>query len=109
MRSIKDQMTEIRRRRGLYREKKQVRNLSILAAGMGILLMAVMIFAPGVRGAVDFAGTHLGATILGSETGGYVIVALLSFALGILITLITQKYRKIDEELKGSGRHESGK
>ena len=62
MRSIKDQMTEIRRRRGLYREKKQVRNLSILAAGMGIL-----------------------------------------------ITLITQKYRKIDEELKGSGRHESGK
>ena len=94
MRSIEDQMDEIRRRSSLYREKKQIRRLSLLAAGLGALLMMVLMFAPGVSGTVGKSSSLLGATILGPEAGGYVIVALLSFALGITVTLITQKYRK---------------
>jgi hypothetical protein len=93
MRSIEDQISEIRRRRSLYAAKKQLRRLSCLATAMGVLLLAVLMSAPGVKGTVGLAGSHLGATILGPEAGGYVIVALLSFALGILITIITQKYR----------------
>lgn len=93
MRSIEDQISEIRRRKSLYTTKKQARRLSYLATGMGLLLIAVLMFAPGVKGTVGLTGSHLGATILGPEAGGYVIVALLSFALGILITIITQKYR----------------
>ena len=93
MRSIEDQISEIRRRKSLYTTKKQVRRLSYLATVMGLLLIAVLMLAPGVKGTVGLTGSHLGATILGPEAGGYVIVALLSFALGILITIITQKYR----------------
>ncbi len=94
MRSIEEQMAEIRRRSSLYREKKQIRALSLLAAGMGALLMMVLMFAPGVSGTVGKSSDLLGATILGPEAGGYVIAALLSFTLGVIVTIITQKYRK---------------
>jgi len=104
MRSIEEQMSEIRRKSSLYREKKQIRRLSLLAAGMGALLMMVLMFAPGVSGTVGESSSVLGATILGPEAGGYVITALLSFALGIIVTLITQKYRKTDEGLSSTGR-----
>ena len=104
MRSIEDQMDEIRRRSSLYREKKQIRRLSLLATGIGALLIAVLVFAPGVSGTVGESSSVLGATILGPEAGGYVIAALLSFALGIIVTLITQKYRKTDEGLSSTGR-----
>ena len=104
MRSIEEQMSEIRRRSSLYREKKQIRRLSLLAAGMGAMLVMILMFAPGVSGPVGESSSLLGATILGPEAGGYVITALLSFALGIIVTLITQKYRKTDEGLSSTGR-----
>ena len=103
MRSIEDQITEIRRRSLLYREKKQIRALSLLASGIGVLLMAVLMIAPGVNGTVGISSSHLGAMILGPEAGGYVIVALLAFTLGIIVTIITKKYRKTDARLTGSG------
>ena len=96
MRSIEEQISEIRRRSSLYREKKEIRLLSLAATGVGALLLMAMILAPGVKGTMGFGGSHLGATILEPEAGGYVIVALLSFTLGVIITLITQKYRNID-------------
>ena len=50
MRSIEDQISEIRRRKSLYAAKKQLRRLSYLATVMGLLLIAVLMFAPGVKG-----------------------------------------------------------
>ena len=100
MRSIEEQISEIRRRSSLYREKKELRLLSLAATGVGALLLMVMILAPGVKGTMGFGVSHLGATILEPEAGGYVIVALLSFTLGVIITLITQKYRKTGKALK---------
>jgi len=100
MRSIEEQISEIRRRSSLYREKKEIRLLSLAATGVGALLLMVMILAPGVKGTMGFGVSHLGATILEPEAGGYVIIALLSFTLGVIITLITQKYRKTGKALK---------
>ena len=113
MRSIEDQMAEIRRRSLLYREKKQIRTLSLLTSGLGVLLVAVMMFAPEVSGTVEKSSSVLGSMILGPEAGGYVIVALLAFSLGIMVTIITQKYRKTDEmqnEMWKAGKesHETG-
>ncbi len=87
MRSIEDQMAEIKRRSSLYREKKQIRTLSLLAAGTGILLIAVMIIALGVNGMVGMSSSVLGSLILGPETGGYIIVALLSFPLNTVVCI----------------------
>ncbi len=102
LKSIEEQMAEIRQRSSLYRERKQIRRLSVLASGIGILLAAVLVFVPRVSGEVGLSNSVLGSTILGPEMGGYVIVALLSFALGITITLIIQKYRKTGEGLSGT-------
>ena len=103
MRSIEEQMAEIRLRSSLYREKKQICAMSFAAAGLGLLLMAVLIFAPGVSGTVGKSSLVLGATILGPEAGGYVIAALLSFALGVIVTIVTQKYRKTNDGLNSRG------
>lgn len=96
MRSIEDQITEIRRRSLLYREKKQIRALSLLATGLGALLVAVLVFAPGVSGTVGNSSSVLGSMILGPEAGGYVIVAIIAFTLGVTMSLIAVKRRGMD-------------
>lgn len=98
MRSIEDQIAEITRRRSYYTERKKIRRLSYLATGIGTLLAAALLLVPGVRGTIGISNTLLGSMILGAETGGYIIVALLAFALGITITLIIQKYRKNNKD-----------
>ena len=107
MRSIEEQITEIHKRRSVYKEQKQIRRLSVVAAGISVLLVAVMFLAPGVQGTVGTSSAYLGSTILGPEAGGYVIVALLAFALGIIVALITQKYRKIRNLREESGSGDS--
>ena len=98
MRSVEEQMAEIHRRRRVYSGKRQLRRLSLMAACIGILLIAVLIYAPVVKGAARAGDTgYFGATILGPEAGGYVIVAILSFILGMIITLITQKKKETKE------------
>ena len=88
MRSIEEQIAEISRKKSYYTERKRIRNLSFLAAGMAV---AALLFVPNITGTVGTGNTLLGSMILGSETGGYIIVALLAFSLGITITIITQR------------------
>jgi hypothetical protein len=97
MRSIEDQMAEIRRRSSLYREKRQIRTLSLISAGIGFLLMAVLVIAPGVNGIVAQSSSVLGSMILGPVAGGYVIVSILAFALGVIVILIIQKSRDVKD------------
>ncbi len=98
MRSVEEQMKEINRRRTIYTEQKKIRRLTGLATVLGILLISAMLYIPGVRGNVETVNlSYLGSTILGPEAGGYVIVALLAFALGVTVTLMIQKKRKINE------------
>ncbi|MCR5268627.1 MAG: hypothetical protein K6E16_08930 [Lachnospiraceae bacterium] len=91
MRSIEEQIAEISRKKSYYTERKRIRNLSFLAAGMAAVLVAALLFVPNITGTVGTGNTLLGSMILGSETGGYIIVALLAFSLGITITIITQR------------------
>lgn len=95
MRSIEEQMKEILRRKEYYLAIRQIRRLAVLGTGIGFLLMTALLLAPGISGVVEQpAASTLGATILGPEAGGYVIVALLAFALGIVVTLMIQHRKK---------------
>ena len=99
MRSVEDQITEIGRRKNRYLIIRQLRKLYTLTCGLGMMLIAAFIFAPNTEGYVGQGDTsYLGATILGPEAGGYVIVALLAFALGVLCTIITQKHRRLKDD-----------
>lgn len=103
MRSIEDQMKEILRRKEYYLAFKQFRRFAFLGSGIGFLLIAALLLVPGIQGTVTQpAASALGATILGPEAGGYVIVALLAFALGIVAALTAQKRRKMKESRTGA-------
>ena len=95
MRSIEEQMQIILRRKMYYTEKRRLQRMTALAAGLGLSLLAALVAVPGVAGSpVQAAGSVLGATILGPEAGGYVIVALVAFALGVVTTLVIQRRKK---------------
>jgi len=52
-----------------------------------------------VKGNVETVNlSYLGSTIVGPEAGGYVIVALLAFALGVIGTILIQKKKGIESE-----------
>ena len=44
--------------------------------------------------------TVLGSTILGAKTGGYVLVALISFTIGVFATMFSRQYRKNKHDRK---------
>ncbi len=96
MHSIQNQMKEILRRKEYYLALKQVHRLTALGVSLGLLLMAALLLAPGITGIVaPPRASTLGATILGPEAGGYVLVALLAFVLGIVAILLPQQYRQL--------------
>ena len=96
MRSTEDLMKGILQRKAVYLAQKQARRLIVLGAGLTALLMIMLFIAPSVTGSTkQYTAYTMGATILGPEAGGYVIVALLAFALGIVVALFIQKQRAI--------------
>ena len=96
MRSTEELMKGILQRKAVYLAQKQARRLIVIGAGLAVLLIMMLCIAPGITGnAEQYAAYTMGATILGPGTGGYVIVALLAFALGIVVTLFIQKQQTI--------------
>ena len=55
---------------------------------------------PGITGAEQYTAYAMGAMILGPETGNYVIVALLACALGIVVTILIQKHKRMKKATK---------
>ena len=97
MRSSEELMKEILERKAVYQKQRYLRRLKAAGIMLGCLLAAALVIAPTITGGGDPAQgpvSTLGATILGPEAGGYVIVALLAFALGIVVTSIIQKRKQ---------------
>lgn len=69
----------------------QVRRLGTAASG---LLIALLVMVGSLAGGASVRPTAMGAFLLGPAAGGYVIVALLAFALGVALTLAAQKCRR---------------
>ena len=109
MRSNEELMKGILERKAAYQAQKQFRHLAIAGAGLGMLLVAALIVAPGIRDysvQTQAADSTLGATILGPEAGGYVIVALLAFALGIVVSAMIRKRKEKYFGLSYDGKDE---
>ena len=76
---------DIRRRR----EARRVKALGGVTAALSLSLAALIGLLADHGAAVR--GTEMGAFLLGPEAGGYAIVALLSFALGIAVAMISMR------------------
>ena len=103
MRSIEEQMKEIRRRKGILQAVKSLRRKMIAeaaAAGVCVLMMiAVFRFLPDLRQASEQAPIRqYGSLILALPAAGYVAVALLSFALGVIAALLCRHWKERKEK-----------
>ena len=110
MRSIEEQMKEIKRRKGIYQAMKDLRKKIIAevisAFGCVIMMIAVICFLPELRQVSEQAPVRpYGSLILALPAAGYVLIALLSFALGVAVTLLCQhwKQRKDLERARTAG------
>ena len=101
MRSNEELMKGILQRKAVYLAQRQMRRLAMVGAGLATLLIAMLVIVPGITGSEEqYAAYSMGAMILGPETGGYVIVALLAFALGIVVTILIQKHNRLKKSME---------
>lgn len=105
MRDIKDQIKEINRRREIYTDIKKLRRKIIgeIVASL-ICVMFVVTVACNIP-ALDKVSEQTpvkqyGSMILAVPTVGYVLISVLFFVLGIVVTLFCQHYKKYKEKEK---------
>ena len=75
------------------REILKTRILSCMTVMLTIAFVSVMSIISGGFGAKGQQSVY-GSFLISEETGGYIIVAIIAFAIGVTVTLLTQKYRK---------------
>lgn len=95
MHTVEEQMIEIAKRKKSYQAAKNSRRFAVTGAGLLLLLILVVISVPNVS-EINEQNTLsvLGSTILGAKEGGYILVALLAFALGVCTTMLCRQYHK---------------
>lgn len=93
-------LKEVLRRRDVLlvtRTKKLIRNLSAATVSLAVMLViSVVNFT-----AIVNPGTGLsvyGAFLLSAEAGGYVLIGVLAFILGVLFTLLCIQSRKLKSQ-----------
>jgi len=103
---VKEMREEILKRAGDYRRAEQKRALLALRSAAALLLVILcgsMVLLP--EGSPDLVGSgNYGTLAFGSELGGYVLIGILCFVLGMVITLIAVKRRDLEKEDKTEKR-----
>lgn len=91
-------LDEIFRRAEAVRRRQEANRARLLGGATAALALALIVMIGGFAGhGAEVHGTALGAFLLGPEAGGYVLVALIAFALGIVLALLAQKHRQTKE------------
>lgn len=105
-----DEIMHRSRKITIRRECRKVQIQACLTCAVSLLVIAALILLP--KGAVTTSDESVyGAFLLADGTGGYVLVALISFILGVVVTVLSMKYRRLREmdekEEKASNRGKS--
>jgi putative copper export protein len=78
----------------IRRVKKTIRSLSYASAAITAMLVAVVVRLTDMGNAWTDQSVY-GAFLLSKEAGGYVLIGVLAFALGIVFTLLCMQSRKL--------------
>ncbi len=92
-----EERIELMHRKAEKLRRERDRKLMAVSAGMGVLMFAMLIAASiGIDGQVsDYVETTFAASSLFEVSiGGYVIVAVAAFMIGVAITALIKKYYK---------------
>lgn len=98
MRSDEERISQLHKRVADLKRQRQKRIITVCTAACSIFCVSLigLIAALGrpVTGNTETAYT--GASIVnGSVVGGYVLVALIGFVLGVLLTVLIRKYQEV--------------
>ncbi len=107
MRSIEDQMNEIRRRKDIYAKNKILKRKMIGEISTGVVCLALMIAVAFVMPTIEMRQDkapllQYGSVIHSLPVIGYILIALLAFAMGISVTLACfhwKEHQRKEQEL----------
>ena len=116
MRSHEERFAETKRRIAARQRREQRRRSTIttlFAAACLVLIVGASFAMPGMVAGVrpgDFAGYETAASMYGDGAAlGYIVIGLLSFLLGVCVTVLCFRLRQINREdsqdREGEGRH----
>ena len=116
MRSHEERFAETKRRIAARQRREQRRRSTIttlFAAACLVLIVGVSFAMPGMVAGVrpgDFAGYETAASMYGDGAAlGYIVIGLLSFLLGVCVTVLCFRLRQINREdsqdREGEGLH----
>ena len=94
--TTEEALAEIMTRRDqiiLRRDRRACRKLSGAAGALFAVLVLVIALLPG-KATVSSSGSVYGSFLLSQEAGGYVLAAVIAFALGVCVTLLCLKVKK---------------
>ena len=102
-------LAEIMRRServSIRRDRRTCRMLSGAAGSLLVLLVLAVAVLPGGAAAV-YSGSVYGSFLLSQEAGGYVLAAVIAFALGVVVTMLCLRYRSLKQrKSKNASNHE---
>ena len=116
MRSHEERFAETKRRIAARQRREQRRRSTITtlsAAACLVLIVGVSFAMPGVVAGIrpgDYAGYETAASMYGGGAAlGYIVIGLLSFLLGVCVTVLCFRLRQMNREdnrdREGEGRH----
>ena len=104
-----EELKEIILRSEKLRKRREWRNMKFLSASAAALfaLLAVFIGSAGQSGH-ETASTVYGAFLLSPDAGGYILAAVIAFAVGIVVAMLIyrQRYNEKTKDLSGKGTKE---
>lgn len=89
------------------KERRFCRMLSVAAGTMCAALVFLITVMPGME-AGSASGSVYGSLLLGREAGGYVLAAVIAFALGVTVTLLCLYFKKRKNKKDPDGERKEG-
>ena len=88
-------LSQIRQRSRQFRRKREKQRIRLLACTSVVLFGALVFMIAGISKQVRLMSgmTVMGAFLLSAESGAYILTAVAAFIIGVVITMLTQKYR----------------
>ena len=104
MRSKEERIAEVKRRAAEKERKERQRRgrltAAFSAAACLVLIVGVSLCLPGITGQMEPGGTAgletVGGIFGGSEALGYIVIGLLAFLLGVSVTILCFRIRRMD-------------
>ena len=106
MRSHEERVAETKRRIAkIEREKRLRRNTIAMASAVAaclVLLVGASLAMPGIAASIqtgDYSGFETAASMYGGGAAlGYILIGLLAFLLGVCVTILCFRIRRMDRE-----------